>query len=297
MALSLSISVAAGALAILALSERPSGETAADLSDAQELREVRELLASLETRVEALESKMDRPSGVRPTRVARSARPGEQDGVAAAGNTSGDELADVEPTDIHGKLSALSTRLDLLEDHENIARLAESGREELLQKRISDALDPFEDPDGDATPDSKLAGLKDIRSLWGTNRRELSAAMKDGEMEWKDLYLGVLPLAQDVTLAPGFRAEVLRNMIGSREEEIRAPLMRLLAFDEIPEIRETSIDVLLWHLDDAEVRRALLQAQQDPHEGVRQRIQRNLPKVQHFERRAAEEGRRRNEGQ
>ena len=53
----------------------------------------------------------------------------------------------------------------------------------------------------------------------------------------------------------------------------------------------------MWQLDNAEVRRALLQAQQDPHEGVRQRIQRNLPKVQYFEQRAAEEERRRNEGQ
>lgn len=292
-ALSLSVSVAAAIVAVSVLSQRSSGEVREDLSEAPEIRQVRELLASLEERVDTLESTMDRLSSAGSRRVFPSVLSGEPDGARPDGGSG--ELADTDSKGLEGKLSALAARLDSLEDAENIAQLAQSGRDELLKKRISAALDPFRDPYGDATPDSKLAGLKEIRGFWFTNQGELTAAMKDSELEWKDFYLGMVPLAQDATLDPEFRADVLRNMAGSRDREIRAPLIQLLAFGETPEIRQASIDVLLWHLDDAEVRRALLQAQQDPAEGVRKHIQANLPKVQHFERRAAEEERRRSE--
>ena len=99
----------------------------------------------------------------------------------------------------------------------------------------------------------------------------------------------MIELARDTTLAPEFRAEVVDNLAGSKVEELRRPLLDLLAFDKIPDVRGGAAQALMWHLDDGTVREAIRGASRaDPDETVRKRAESYLPKIEHFDRMAAE---------
>ncbi len=115
--------------------------------------------------------------------------------------------------------------------------------------------------------------------------------MAESGLEERDLVLPMLALAQDTTLEPDFRAEVVSSL-RSKVPELRQPLLDLLAFEGTPEVREGTVEALMYHLGDSAVREAITQAsQEDRHESVRETAQEYLPKVQYFDRRAAEAGR------
>ena len=190
------------------------------------------------------------------------------------------------PTDLEEQLAALALRLASLEDEETIARLAQSGEDQLTEKELRSALELIEDPD--ASPDDRFAALQSFRRLRKTNGLAVKNAMAEGGLTERDLVMPMLELAQETSLEPEFRAEVVRSL-ESKVPELRQPLLDLLAFEAAPEVRQESVHALMYHLGDPAVRQAITQASQnDQNEAVRARAARYLPKVQHFDQRAAE---------
>ena len=84
----------------------------------------------------------------------------------------------------------------------------------------------------------------------------MKSLFDENEIRERDLYLPMLELAQDTTLDAAFRADVVRNFHGSRIEELRQPMLDLLASNDVPEVRTEALTTLFWHLDDATVREA-----------------------------------------
>ena len=187
---------------------------------------------------------------------------------------------------LEGQVAALTQRLATLEDGETIARLAQAGSEEVAKKEIKSALDRVGDPQAD--PKDRLAALQRLRLARQKNGAMIEALMGESEMRERDVVLPMLELARDTTLDSEYRADVLRNCHGSRVEELRQPLLDMLASNDVAAVRVEALTGLFWHLDEAAVRETIREtAQQDPHEAVQARAARILPKVRHIEHAAA----------
>jgi hypothetical protein len=197
------------------------------------------------------------------------------------------ELAAAEAGELEEQVAVLTARLASLEDEETIARLAQSGSRQVLERDIRNAFDRVGDPE--AEPEERLRALATLRGAGKRHRELMGALMKESELRERDVYLPMLELAQDTTLAPEFRAEVLRHFHGTKIDEMRQPLLDMLATEESPEVRVEALTSLFWHIEDATVRETIRQTgTQDPNEQVQARVQRILPKVEHLDREAAE---------
>lgn len=268
----LSTCVIAVGLASFALFQNGPSGAQRDVAIGDELRELQLHMTSLSEKIEALEAKQ-----VASKKDARS--PGKRLPRKRVASHP-------EPTDFKEQLAALTHRLASLEDEETIARLAQSGEQQLTEKELKSAFDLIGDPD--ASPDDRLAALQSFRRLRKTNGSAVKNAMVEYDLKERDLVMPMLEIAQDTTLEPEFRAEVVRSL-ESKLPELRQPLLDLLAFEAAPEVRQESVHALMYHLGDPAVRQAITHASQnDQNEAVRARAERYLPKVQHFDRRAAE---------
>jgi hypothetical protein len=199
----------------------------------------------------------------------------------------GELPAPEQAANLKDQVAALTQRLASLEDEETIARLAQSGSKQVAVKEIRTALDQVGDPAAD--PKARLAALQRLRMARQKNGTMMKGMMDGHDIRWSDIVIPMLDVAQDTRLDAEIRADVIRNFHGTRVEELRQPMLDLLASDDVPAVRVEAITALFWHLDDPTVRDVITQASQgDPHEGVQARATRILPKVQHFEREAAE---------
>ena len=276
-ALCLSTSIVALVVAGLALLESRSGGTEARGTQVQDLHEHQTLLKSLQETVGELKARQDALKlQALKQRTASTETPAQ----------NAEEPASGQPGGLQEQVAALTQRLASLEDEENIARLAQSGSKRVAEKEIRNALDQVGDPE--AAPEARLAALKRLRIAGKDNGAMMKSIMGENEMRERDLYLPMLELARDTTLDAAFRAGVVRNFHGSRIEELRQPMLDLLASNDVPEVRKEALTTLFWHLDDATVREAITQAsQEDPHEAVQATAKRVLPRVEHMDQEAA----------
>lgn len=276
-ALCLSTSIVALVVAGLALLESRSGGTEARGTQVQDLHEHQTLLKSLQETVGELKARQDALKlQALKQRTASTETPAQ----------NAEEPASGQPGGLQEQVAALTQRLASLEDEENIARLAQSGSKKVAEKEIRNALEQVGDPEAD--PEARLEALKRLRIAGKDNGAMMKSIMGENEMRERDLYLPMLELARDTTLDAAFRASVVRNFHGSRIEELRQPMLDLLASNDVPEVRKEALTTLFWHLDDATVREAITQAsQEDPHEAVQATAKRVLPRVEHRDQEAA----------
>ena len=282
-ALCMPLSLVALGIAFFALSQ--GGPVAqAPSRDVQFETSLRESLASLETRVVALEKSRQRSSLRHRVEDARKQRSSSDEDDA--GEKTRAARGDDGPLD--EQILALTERLALLEDDATIARLAKTGERRVALENIRNSIATVGNPD--AAPEERIEAMGDLRGQFKKRGPWIVEAMEELGMEEADLVLPMLELAQDAGLETDLRSEAIESVVGSKTEEIRGPLLRLLANDLEPQIREVSMQALLWHLEDDEVRQAIVQtAENDGDAAVRARATRFLPKVEHVERELAEE--------
>ena len=240
--LCLCVSFMALGLAGFALLESRSGGARSPEAQLEELHELTTLVGSLEETVaeqKAVITLLQRRAIEK--RVVRDDTPTSPPAETVS---AGDRVEE--------QVAALTERLASLENEETIARLAQSGRTHVAEKEIRSSLDQVVDPD--AAPGTRLEAWKSVRRLWGTDRSLVEEITKEHEIEERDLVLPMVDLAQDTTLEPEFRADVVRNLHGSRAEELRQPLLDLVANDDVSEVRVEALTALMWHLDDATIR-------------------------------------------
>jgi len=271
-ALCLSTSLIAVGIAGFALIQASSGATNSPPAEGQDARDMRLLLTSLDQRVTELERRYGT--------IERKA-----DSVHTSTRNS-QLLAPAQEAGIAEQVQALTLRLATLEDEKTIAQLAQSGEARLAENELRTALGKVGDPN--VSPEARLEALKSIRRLTKTNGPVVKGVFGESGFDERDVVLPMLDLARDTTLAPELRAAVVENLAGSRVEELRRPLLDLLAFDKIPDVRGGAAQALMWHLDDGTVREAIRGASRaDPDETVRGRVESYLPKVEYFDRMAA----------
>lgn len=269
----LSTSFVALGIAGFALLEIRSPGTESPLMQVQDSHELRMLLNSLQQKVGELEAR----HGELKRRVASIDTPTRSSEVPASGQAAA----------LREQVEALTRRLATLEDEETIAQLARSGNVQLVQKELRTALEQIDAPD--VSPETRFKAFRSLRRLDKTRHSMVESAMGESGFKERDIVLSMLELALDTTLDSDFRAEVVRNLVGSKVKELRQPLLDLLAFDEIPELREGAIDALMYHLGDSAVQEAITRvSREDRHEAVRARAEKYLPKVQYFARVSAE---------
>jgi hypothetical protein len=277
-ALSLSASSVAIGLAWVALLPTEPGLGPAGFSSETGLREalheVERHVAALDERVAALEARGD---------VAR-ALAGERavEGASAAATPA------AGTPELREQIDVLAERLARLEDDETIARLAKTGEKRVIEDEVAAALERVLDPV--APPAARLDALRSLRKLGEKHASALKRALAESELTEESFLRPVLELTSNTALEADLRVDAIRCLAELKGvEAVRQPLLDLLTFDAVPEVRGEAAHSLLWHLDEPAVRDAILRAsREDPHEGVRDRIATFLPKVVHIAREAAE---------
>ncbi len=266
-ALCLSASLAAVAMAALALTRGPSAVPSSDRASVEELREVRSLVASLREEVRRLAAEREQ----------RSIRPRTD-----AGAPPGDAAADPEPGDeqdaLREELSRLTARLARLEDEETIAQLAMDGSGKVRERRLRSALATVMDVEAD--PAQRLESFRAIRASAERkeNPKKWAAVLDEAEIDYRDLAMPILDIARDPGVDVELRVDSLREMERFKHDEVRQPLLDLLAFDDTPEVRTQALKSLMSHADDVGVQEVILQASQaDRHESVQQAARERLP--------------------
>jgi hypothetical protein len=279
LALCLSTSILALAVAGMALFESRSGGPGGRGTVGQDDHELQGLLKSLQKEVAELRARQD--SILQPSVERRKS------GTRGMVQTGRLPAADPgEPGGLQEKVAALAERLATLENEENIARLAQSGSRQMEEKEIKKALDRIGDPGAD--PEERLGALERLRRAGKEKGEMVKQIMGENGLQERDLYLPMLDLARDTTLDSRFRAEVIRNFQGSRAEELRQPMLDLLASYDVPEVRREALTTLFWYIDDATVRETIKQAsREDPQEEVRAATVKILPKIKYMEKEAA----------
>ena len=97
----------------------------------------------------------------------------------------------------------------------------------------------------------------------------------------------IVDLALDTTLEPKLREDAVMSLRGERSEEVKQPMLNILADDADPQVRRRSLEVLMWHGGDPAVMETISAiSREDRHEAVQQHAAAILPKVQHFAREA-----------
>ncbi len=223
-----------------------------------------ETLDSLVAAMEAMEERI----------AALEAAPGNSvaDGgvIASSPPPNADEKLDDSKAESRS-LAALEARLATLEDAEHIAQLAQSGRRKLRTKNaLSTLAHLFEE---DLSADERTARLKEF---W-QNRGRIEPLLEESGLDEGDAVLPVMELARDQSLDEGVRTRLLAEIDEYKVDELRQPLVDLLATDGSARLRQQAVRNLMGHAGDIEVQNAILRASRDdPSEEVRGTAQRRL---------------------
>ena len=264
----LSLSIVAVGMAGVALvqSGSASGTTqasvAGDSSSGEAAREIRELAFALRTEAEELRLRIEKLEGVA--------------AVASKGGKAAKTPDGTEDSNIEADLAALAERLDSLESDENIAELARSGFARARKKETEEAFDLVLDTSQPAR--ERLRAWQSLRKGGGKGKEQSGPP---------EALQSIIDLAQDTTLGPELREEAVKSLRGERSEEVKQPMLNILADDADPQVRRRSLEVLMWHGGDPAVMETITAiSREDRHEGVQQHAAAILPKVQHFAREA-----------
>jgi len=235
-----------------------------DNTRVEAVQEIRELASNLRADAEELRLRVEKLESI----AARSLKGGKK-GKAGAGDGAGDP-------DLAADIAALAERLDSLESDENIAELARSGFARVRKKETEEALDLVLDTSQPAT--ERLKAWQSLRRGGGKGK---------GQSGPPEALQSIIDLAQDTTLGPELREEAVKSLRGERSEEVKEPMLNILADDDDPQVRRRSLEVLMWHGGDPAVLETITAiSREDRHEGVQQHAAAILPKVQHFSREA-----------
>ena len=268
MAVCLSLSIVSLGMAGLALLQSTPGDGSSrsdeviENTSAEAAQEIRELAANLRGDAEELRLRVEKLESI----AARSLKSGKK-GKADAGDGDPDLAADI---------AALAERLDSLESDENIAELARSGFARVRKKETEEAFDLVLDTSQPAR--ERLKAWQSLRRGGGKGK---------GQSGLPEALQSIIDLAQDTTLGPELREEAVKSLRGERSEEVKEPMLNILADDDDPQVRRRSLEVLMWHGGDPAVLETITAiSREDRHEGVQQHAAAILPKVQHFSREA-----------
>ena len=267
MAVCLSLSIVSLGMAGFALLQSTQGDGPSrsdeviENTSAEAAQEIRELAANLRGDAEELRLRIEKLESI----AARSLKGGKK-GKAVAGSGDPDLAADI---------AALAERLEILESDENIAELARSGFARARKQETEDALSQVLDTSQPAR--ERLRAWQSLRKGGG----------KKGQSGPPEALQSIIDLAQDTTLGPELREEAVKSLRGERSEEVKEPMLNILAEDDDPQVRRRSLEVLMWHGGDPAVLETITAiSREDRHEGVQQHAAAILPKVQHFAREA-----------
>ena len=268
MAVCLSLSIVSLGMAGFALLQSTPGDGSSrsdeviENTSAEAAQEIRELAANLRGDAEELRLRVEKLESI----AARSLKSGKK-GKADAGDGDPDLAADI---------AALAERLDSLESDENIAELARSGFARVRKKETEEAFDLVLDTSQPAR--ERLKAWQSLRRGGGKGK---------GQSGPPEALQSIIDLAQDTTLGPELREEAVKSLRGERSEEVKEPMLNILAEDDDPQVRRRSLEVLMWHGGDPAVLETITAiSREDRHEGVQQHAAAILPKVQHFSREA-----------
>ena len=271
MAICLSLSIVSLGMAGFALLQSTPGDGSSrsdeviENTSAEAAQEIRELASNLRGAEEELRLRVEKLESI----AARSLKGGKK-GKAGAGDGAGDP-------DLAADIAALAERLDSLESDENIAELARSGFARVRKKETEEALDLVLDTSQPAR--ERLRAWQSLRKGGGKGK---------GQSGPPEALQSIIDLARDTTLGPELREEAVKSLRGERSEEVKEPMLNILAEDDDPQVRRRSLEVLMWHGGDPAVMETITAiSREDRHEGVQQRAARILPKVQYFAREAA----------
>ena len=267
-AICLSLSVLAAGMAGFALLQIGSdvGSTqsaiSGDSSPDETARELKKLASALREETEELRLRIEKLEGGTPA-VSKIGEEEKTPASAADSNLAAD-------------IAALAERLDSLESDENIAELARSGFARARKKETEEALDLVLDTSRPAR--ERLRAWQSLRKGGGKGK---------GQSGPPEALQSIIDLAQDTTLGPELREEAVKSLRGERSEEVKEPMLNILADDDDPQVRRRSLEVLMWHGGDPAVIETITAlSREDRHEGVQQHAAAILPKVQHFAREA-----------
>ena len=262
--ISLSLSLLAAGMAWVALGERGTevGGGQHSAVDAESLSAVDLKIRRLTSEVKTLGLRLEKFEGIAAV-TAKKAEKGETQPGASDPGFAAD-------------LAALAERLESLESDENIAELARSGFARAREKEAEDALSLVLDTSRPAR--ERLKAWQGLRKGGG----------KKGQSGPPEALQSIIDLARDTNLGPELREEAVKSLRGERSEEVKEPMLNILAEDDDPQVRRRSLEVLMWHGGDPAVLETITAiSREDRHEGVQQHAEAILPKVQHFSREAA----------
>ena len=263
--LCLSLSSLALGLAVYSLSRDGSSTQSPGSPTEEELLQMHSRLTSLQARVDELVAQQEQQAVDRSDK-SRNLQPG--DATEAPGET----------VELQETVETLATRIAELEKEDTIARLARAGDLRLKDKQFKSAISTV--LDDDATPADRVESFRTLRKSLKTNYGSIKAALEEAEIDYHDLALPMLDIVQDTGLEAEIRAKSLAQISDLRQEELRQPLLDLLAYDESPEVRAQAVRALMSHSDDVTVQEAILRvSQQDRHDSVQQTAQRRLPRL------------------
>ena len=268
MAVCLSLSIVSLGMAGFALLQSTPGDRSSrsdeviDNTRVEAAQEIRELASNLRADAEELRLRIEKLES-----IAVLSSKGEKKGEAGAGDGESDLAVDI---------AALAERLDSLESDENIAELARSGFARARKKETEEALDLVLDTSQPAR--ERLRAWQSLRKGGGKGK---------GQSGPPEALQSIIDLARDTTLGPELREEAVKSLRGERSEEVKEPMLNILADDDDPQVRRRSLEVLMWHGGDPAVLETITAiSREDRHEGVQQHAEAILPKVQHFAREA-----------
>jgi len=262
--ISLSLSLLAAGMAWVALGERGTevGGGQHFAVDAESLSAVDLKIRRLTSEVKTLGLRLEKFEGIAAV-TAKNAEKGETQPGASDPGFAAD-------------LAALAERLEILESDENIAELARSGFARARKKEAEDALSLVLDTSRPAR--ERLRAWQSLRKGGGKGK---------GQSGPPEALQSIIDLARDTSLGSELREEAVKSLERERSEEVKEPMLNILADDDDPQVRKRSLDVLMWHGGDPAVLEAITAiSREDRHEGVQQRAAAILPKVQHFSRQA-----------
>ena len=275
-AVCLSLSIVAAGMAWIALVQSgsdagtgqvatPGGSTSAE--SAGDIRKIVSELEGLNLRVEELEG------------IAAATSKGGKEAKATPGADDSSLAADIE---------ALAERLESLESDENIAELARSGFARAREKDAEEAL---------ATVLDTSRPARERLDAWVSLRKMAGKAKGKGQSGPAEALQSIVDLALDTTLEPKLREDAVMSLRGERSEEVKQPMLNILADDADPQVRRRSLEVLMWHGEDPAVRETITAiSREDRHEEVQARATEFMPKVEHWDREAQRQTERQGEG-
>ena len=266
----LSLSIVAVGMAWVALvqSDSDAGTSQAtvpgDHTSPESAGEIRKLASELRSEAEDLRLRIEKLESV----AVAASKDGNKATVPAGTDDSG----------LAADIAALAERLESLESDENIAELARSGFVRARKKNEEEALALVLDTTQPA---------RDRLKAWQSLRRMVGKPKGKGQTGPAEALQSIMDLARDTTLEPELREDVVKSLRGERSEEVKQPMLDILADDADPRVRMISLEVLMWHGGDPAVRETITAiSREDRHEEVQQHATAIMPKVEYFAREA-----------